>query len=121
MKRVTTVLILTLILLFSLWGEAYSLSKPYKDPMKPGGFNHPWGGEQVVSDPPPLRAQIDRPGYLSTGITVIDIFINDFIIIKRFRSLLNQRYETKKTNLLRHNRENDNNHIYQTNKSFKGN
>ncbi|NOY88688.1 MAG: hypothetical protein GXO93_04750 [FCB group bacterium] len=85
MKRFLTVLAFVLILTLCLWGQVFALGHPYHETYVPIGDDHPWGGEQVASSITPTRTEIDSPGFLSTGIPVVDVVINNFTLFKKLR------------------------------------
>lgn len=81
MKRVVFVLALLLILTVCLMSEAFALNRPYNDPWKPEGEDHPWGGDEVVVDPPPIYKYED-PGSMTTGYMAIDLMFK-FLLLDR--------------------------------------
>ena len=87
MKRIITVLAFLLILILGLSGDAYSLSRPYNDPMiGPSGEDHPWGGEEVIDDPYSQNSTVTAPTTYITGIFGIDLLFRQFIISDSFQS-----------------------------------
>ena len=78
MKRIIPVLAIVLILTFSLVGGVFALDRPYMDPWTPGGETHPWGGDEIVVDPPPIN-KYEPPSSFTTGYTVLDVVINYFL------------------------------------------
>ena len=79
MKRVIFVLALTLILTVCFMGETFALNHPYNDPWNPEGDEHPWGGDEVISDPPPIARQ-NNHYIMATSIPVVDVILRFFIV-----------------------------------------
>lgn len=95
MKRIISVLAFLLILILGLSGDAYSLSRPYNDPMiGPGGEDHPWGGEEVIDDPYSQNNTIEVPSTYITGIFGIDLMFRQFIVSDYFNTLFTPKTET---------------------------
>jgi|GEM_PF-5259687 len=97
MKRFITVLAFGLILSLCLWGQVFALGHPYHETYDPVGDDHPWGGENISVNTTPTRTEIDSPGFLSTGIPVVDVVINNFTLFKKLRFYIYHHSSLQKT------------------------
>ena len=74
MKRFVPVLVALMVLTLMPWGESFCDVHPksYYDLFRPGGDDHPWGGEQYVEPDLSTTSMPDqtRP---ATGILTIDL------------------------------------------------
>ena len=106
MKRILFVLAITLILTVCFIGEAFALSRPWTEAGNgPNGEEHPWGGDEHATDPPPFTVKISNPGSFATGIVPVDLIFRYFIMdnVSIFeknnserQSIQNQRIEFRK-------------------------
>lgn len=87
MKRVITALALALALVVTMSVESFSRVRPYNDPWKPGGDDHPWGGERSIDDPPPASTKANYSVHAITGFVSVDLIFNEIILAKKFRTV----------------------------------
>ena len=82
MKRILIVLALMLMLTVCFVGEAFALNYPYGDIRNdnPDGDNHPWGGDEIGIQPPPVSSKFITTSF-TTGILSVDLFFR-FIILE---------------------------------------
>ena len=74
MKRFVPVLVTLVVLTLMPWGASYCEVHPqsYYDLFRPGGDDHPWGGEQYV-EPEISMTSAPAPTTPITGILFIDL------------------------------------------------
>lgn len=74
MKRFVPVLVALMVLTLMPWGESYCDMHPqsYYDLFRPGGDDHPWGGEQYI-EPENGMTSVPAPNTPITGILIIDL------------------------------------------------
>ena len=87
MKNKVTVLALVLVLAFCFVGNAFALTRPYMDPLNPGGEDHPWGGGNEGTSNPTIINGTKTPTTIATGYPVIDFIVNEFTLSLTFRSI----------------------------------
>ena len=104
MKRFVSVLALMLILSLCLTGTSQALNHPWEYE-RPDNETHPWGGDEVIQDPPPIT--IDSKYGVdprATGIFVVDVIVrfifNQEYIIRspekyRMQEAYNEKLENK--------------------------
>jgi hypothetical protein len=80
MKRFVLVLVALMVLTLMPWGESYCDIHPqsYYDLFRPGGDDHPWGGEQYV-EPGLSVASAPAPTTPITGILIVDVTLRIFL------------------------------------------
>ena len=83
MKQILFVLALVLILTVCSVGQAFALQYPYGDIRNGGsGESHPWGGDDVINQPPPEPVDPAKYGSTTTYATItqpIDLIFRYFI------------------------------------------
>ena len=74
MKRFMPVLVAVMLLTLMPWGESYCDVHPqsYYDLFRPGGDDHPWGGEQQIEPEISMTSEPDDTRIL-TGNLIIDV------------------------------------------------
>ena len=84
MKRFVSVLAFLLILTLSLTTSTQALNQPWNYD-RPDNETHPWGGDEVVTDPPPLTvdSKYGSDTY-ATGIYVVDVIFKYLISSEYF-------------------------------------
>ena len=110
MRRISTLIVLFLVLLFAMPGAVYSLDHPWNftDSELPDGDDHPWGGEDTGGDPVSPDDNKDGYGYLfttgspSVDYTIKSIFIEvrSWFIEKPQRNDFYQERQTRKSRIL---------------------
>lgn len=81
MKRTLFVLVLVLILTVCFVGEAFALSHPWRDTSTdPSGEDHPWGGDESISEPLSTSVKSINQISFTTGIMPVDIIFKYFIL-----------------------------------------
>ncbi len=93
MKNSVTVSAVVLILTFCFVGSAIALERPYDDPLRPGGDDHPWGGGNQVITNPTIINSTKTPSLTSTGYMVIDLVVNGLFTSSRFQAIFMQTEE----------------------------
>ncbi len=78
MKRTLFVLALMLILTVCFVGQAFALNRPWTE--SDNNTEHPWGGDENLSDPPPVTVKSGSYITYTTGYIAVDIIFRFFIL-----------------------------------------